>query len=131
MRVFKRLSMNREVLKAFYIANIRFVLTYASPVWASLLSDNNLRKLIQIEKKMRIIYLSYQETLCKIQLPPLDLVMDQASRKYIMAIYPLQKDIKLNTQPKIKVPSLTSMLKCRTTKLQRTFFYAFRGTITL
>ena len=123
--------MNRDGLKAFYIANIRFVLTYASPVWASLLSDNNLRKLIQLEKKMRIIYLSYQETLCKIQLPPLDLVMDQASRKCIMAIYPLQKDIKLNTQPKIKVPSLTSMLKCRTTKLQRTFFYAIRGTITL
>ena len=86
--------MNREGFKAFYIANIRFVLTYASPVWASLLSDNNLRKLIQIEKKMRIIYLSYQETLCKMQLPPLDLVMDQASRKYIMAIYPLHKNIK-------------------------------------
>ena len=117
MRVLKRLGRNSEGLKTYYIANIRSVLTYASPVWASLISDNNMTKLIQIEKSaMKIIDadFSYQETLCKIQLPPLDMVMDQASRKYIMAIYgnknhPLHKNIELNTQRKTRVSSLTSM----------------------
>ena len=64
------------------------------------------------------------------------MVMDQASKNYIMAIYgnknhPLNKDIKLNTQRRTRVLSLASMPKCRTTKLQRTFFYAYNGTITL
>ena len=31
--------------------------------------------------------LSYRQTLYKIQLPPLNMVMDQASKNYIMAIY--------------------------------------------
>ena len=50
--------------------------------------------LIQIEKgptKIIDADLSYQETLCKIQLPLIDKVMDQATKNYIMAIYSKQK----------------------------------------
>ena len=139
MRVLSRLGMNSEGLEIYYISNIRSVLTYTSPAWSNLISDNNMTKLIQIEKSSKKIItadLSYQETLCKIQLPHLDLVIVQASTKYIMGIYknknhPQHKNIKLNAQRKTRVLSLTCMPKCRTNKLQRTFFYAYSGTITL
>ena len=117
------------------IANIRSVLTYAFPSRASLISVINMMKLIQIEKSsIKIIELIYlTDRLCKIQLPPLEMVMDQASKNYIMAIYgnknhPPKKNTNLNAKRSTRVSSLTSMPMCRTTKLQRTLFYAYRGT---
>ena len=64
------------------------------------------------------------------------MVMDQASKNYIMAIYgnrnhPLKENTKLNAKQRTKASSLTSMPKCRTTQRQRTLFYAYSGTITL
>ena len=55
MRVLKRLGMNSEGFKTYNTANIRSVLTYASPAWASLISDNNMTQLIQIEKSAKKI----------------------------------------------------------------------------
>ena len=50
MRVLKRLGMNSKGLKTYYVSNIRSVLTYASQAWASIISDQNMIKLTQIEK---------------------------------------------------------------------------------
>ena len=46
--------MNRKGLKIYYIANIRPVLTYASPAWTSLISDHNMQRIIQIEKSYQV-----------------------------------------------------------------------------
>ena len=50
MRVLKCLGMNSTGLKTYYVSNIRSVLTYASQAWASIISDQNMIKLTQIEK---------------------------------------------------------------------------------
>ena len=61
MRQLKRLGMNDQGLKLFYCANIRSVLSYASPVFYTQLSDTNKAKLEKV-----------QDTATKIILPDLD-----------------------------------------------------------
>ena len=41
MRELKGLGLNAEGLKLYYTANIRSVLTYACPVWGSLITDKD------------------------------------------------------------------------------------------
>ena len=50
MRVLKCLGMNSTGLKTYYVSNIGSVLTYASQAWASIISNQKMIKLTQIEK---------------------------------------------------------------------------------
>ena len=137
MRVLKRLGMNRKGLKTYYIANIRPVLTYASPAWTSLISDHNMQKIIQIEKSvMKIINsdASYHEALCEVNLSPLDVYITETGERYIRFIYdnedhPLNPNIVRNNQRQTRVSSLTYMPRCRTSKLQNSFFHTYSDTI--
>ena len=50
MRQLKRLGMNKHGLKVFYCAHIRSVLSYASPVFYTQLSDSVKAKLERVQK---------------------------------------------------------------------------------
>ena len=50
MRVLNCLGMNSTGLETYYVSNIGSVLTYASQAWASIISDQKMIKLTQIEK---------------------------------------------------------------------------------
>ena len=49
MRQLKSLDLNNAGLVTFHITNVRSVLTYASPVWFSLLSDFSKNELEKVQ----------------------------------------------------------------------------------
>ena len=51
MRELKRLGLNAEGLKLYYTANIRSVLTYACPVWGSLITDKDQEIFKRVERQ--------------------------------------------------------------------------------
>ena len=51
MRELKGLGLNAEGLKLYYTANIRSVLTYACPVWGSLITDKDQEIFKRVERQ--------------------------------------------------------------------------------
>ena len=137
MRVLKRLGMNSKGLKTYYVSNIRSVLTYASQAWASIISDQNMIRLTQIEKTaMKVINsdIPYNEVLAECELPPLNVYINETARTLIQVIHdnkchPLNSCISLKKGRRTRVSSVTDMPVCRTTKLQNTFFYAYSSAV--
>ena len=75
MRELKRLGLNSQGLTLYYTANIRSVLTYACPVWGSLITDKDKETIRRIEgKAMRIVNsdISYEQALFRDQVPAVD-----------------------------------------------------------
>ena len=87
MRALKRLGLNRKGLITYYTANIRSALTYACPVWSSLISDNLMDKVVQVERKaLKVIYpdLSYDAAICECGMTPIKLSMQDQCSKLIL-----------------------------------------------
>ena len=133
MRALKRLGLNRKGLITYYTANIRSALTYACPVWSSLISDNLMDKVVQVERKaLKVIYpdLSYDAAICECGMPPIELFMQDQCSKLILRIrkqdtHPLNKLSIRKESRSTRVSSDVHMPVCRTTKLQNIFFYNF------
>ena len=74
MRELKGLGLNAEGLKLYYTANIRSVLTYACPVWGSLITDKDQEIFKQVERRALKIMnsdIEYSENIQIYDLPPL------------------------------------------------------------
>ena len=133
LRELKQLGLNSQGLTLYYTANIRSVLTYACPVWGSLITDKDKETIRRIESKaMRIINsdISYEQALCQYQVPAVDKFIADLSRKTMLKIYsntyhPLSSAIKRKTTKQTRVSKLIQMPKCRTEKLKRSFFYHY------
>ena len=133
MRELKRLGLNSQGLTLYYTANIRSVLTYACPVWGSLITDKDKETIRRIEgKAMRIINsdISYEQALCQYQVPAVDQFITDLSRKTMLKIYsntnhPLSCVIKRKTTRQTRVSKMIQMPKCRTEKLKRSFFHHY------
>ena len=133
MRELKRLGLNSQGLTLYYTANIRSVLTYACPVWGSLITDKDKETIRRIEgKAMRIINsdISYEQALCQYQVPAVDWFITDLSRKTMLKIYsntnhPLSCVIKRKTTRQTRVSKMIQMPKCRTEKLKRSFFHHY------
>ena len=73
MRLLKRMGMDSEGLKTFYVANIKSVITYACPAWYNLLSDNDKTRLERIQRSATRIMLpfsdDYEQRLDNLDLP--------------------------------------------------------------
>ena len=133
MRTLKRLGLSKNGLVTYYTANIRSALTYACPVWASLISDQNMGKIRQVERKaLKIIYadLTYGEAISECAIPTIELFIKTLCHNLITNIHcqeshPLHQLIITNKSRKTRISKPTSMPVCRTTKLQNSFFYKY------
>ena len=89
LRQLKVLGMNESGLKNFYLANIRSILTYASPAWFSLLSDGDKSSLERIQRSAtRTIFPdhSYEERLLLLHFPTLSNFIFDLSKKHFIKI---------------------------------------------
>ena len=106
-------------------------------MWASIISDQNMIRLTQIEKTaMKVINsdIPYNEVLAECELPPLNVYINETARTLIQVIHdnkchPLNSCISLKKGRRTRVSSVTDMPVCRTTKLQNTFFYAYSSAV--
>jgi hypothetical protein len=133
MRELKRVGLSTSGLLLYYTANIRSVITYASPVWGSLISSKAMQRVTQIERQaLKIIHadLSYKQALSILCIPPIELYIDENARNTMAKIYsnpghPLKTNIKENTGRRTRVSLSTNMPVCRTSKLKNSFFYKY------
>ena len=129
MRELKGLGLNAEGLKLYYTANIRSVLTYACPVWGSLITDKHQEIFKRVERQALKIMnsdIEYSEAIQIYDLPPVKPFTEQLSRSVMNKIYadtthPLNNLIKRKTTRH----ALTQMPICRPEKLQNSFFFRF------
>ena len=87
MRLLKSLDLNNAGVVPFYFTNARSVLTYASPVWFSPLSDFSKNKLVKVQRSAARIVLphrSYEESLKILQLLPLYAFIACLSKTYFI-----------------------------------------------
>ena len=66
MRELKRLGLNSSGLLLYYTANIRSLVTYACPVWGTIISDHHQHRITQIERRALKIMnpdISYNEAI--------------------------------------------------------------------
>ena len=106
MRLLKRMGIDSEGLKTFYVANIKSVITYACPAWYNLLSDNDKTRLERIQRSATRIMLpfsdDYEQRLDNLALPTISAFLhtscsDHFTKKANDDNHPLNSRIKINT----------------------------------
>ena len=124
--------MNPIGLKLFYNTNIRFILTYAAPVWHSFLSKYNIIKPERIQKiAAKIICatgdvnLNYEQRLKATDIPSINDFLTEVCHKNFYRIfkndkYPLFSRLTFNHRVSSRRQFRQS--RCRTTKCQKAFF---------
>jgi hypothetical protein len=134
LRQLKVLGMNREGLKRYYCANIRSLITYASPAWFLMLSDQDRDRLERIQRsasRMILPDLSYSERLQVLALPTVYDFIFELSKCHFLRIaddptHPLYNRIPRNFS---RVSSRNNTIfrpkKCRTQKRAKSFFPFF------
>ena len=134
MRLLKRMGMDSEGLKTFYVANIKSVVAYACPAWYNLLSDTDKTRLERIQRSATRIILpfsdDYQQRLDNLTLPTISTFLHTSCSEHFTKIandnhHPLNSRINVNTNRtsarRAKIDKYRPS-KCRTTKRQNTFF---------
>jgi hypothetical protein len=133
MRELKRLGLNSSGLLLYYTANIRSLLTYACPVWGTIISDHHQQRITQIERRaLKIVNpdISYNEAIGNHNLQPVVSFIDDITRRLMSKIdnnpgHPLRELITYKTGRRTRVSLSTNMPVCRTAKLMRSFFYKY------
>ena len=134
MRLLKRMGMDSDGLRTFYIANIKSIISYACPAWYNLLSDTDKTRLERIQRSATRIVLpfsdNYEQRLDHLALPPITTFLHTTCSEHFTRIadndhHPLNSRIKINTNRtsarRAKIDKYRPA-KCRTTKRQNTFF---------
>ena len=125
--------LNSSGLLLYYTANIRSLLTYACPVWGTIISDHHQQRITQIERRaLKIVNpdISYNEAIGNHNLQPVVSFIDDISRRLMSKIdnnpgHPLRELITYKTGRQTRVSLSTNMPVCRTAKLMRSFFYKY------
>lgn len=136
MRQLRKLGMNNDGLKRFYCANIRSVITYASPVFYQFLSvhaKSRLEKIQRTATKMILPDIPYQQRLRALNLLTIEHFIFQISSNVFKRIvlnpnHPLHSRIIFNSCKKSSRKAATSRFrpkKCRTQKYSKSFFPFF------
>ena len=131
LRQLKVLGMNENGLKNFYLANIRSILTYASPAWFSLLSDGDKSSLERIQRSAtRTIFPdhSYEDRLTLLNIPTLsDFIFDLSKRHFNKIAsdpeHPLFSRVIRNTgRTSSRLNTIFRPKICKTQKRAKSFF---------
>ena len=132
LKQLKCMNMDTNGLKTFYIANVRSILSYASPVWFHFLANADKLLLEKIQRYATRIILPhitlYHERLSLLSMPLIEEFLMSLCSKHFIKIssdntHPLFNKIMFNNQRKSTrnarkfYPS-----KCRTAKRQKSFF---------
>ena len=131
LRQLKVIGMNSEGLKQFYVANIRSILSYASPAWFCMLSQTDKDRLERIQRSAtRTIFPNneYQDRLSLLHLPTLcDFIFSLGERHFSRIVndpdHPLFSRLIFNTG---RISSRNNTIfrpaVCRTQKRAKSFF---------
>ena len=131
----KILGVNTEGLKKFFTANIRSIITYASPSWFFLLSEgdkNKLKKIQRTASRFILPELSYDDRLAILELPSVcDFIITLGERHFNKIAsdpqHPLFSRVHFNTCSRISSRRNTIFrpVVCRTQKRAKSFFPFF------
>lgn len=134
MKQLRSMGMSPKGLETFYVANIKSIISYASPVWLNFISVEDMEKLESIQCTATKFILpnteSYEARLDILAIPKIEEFLMSLCTSYFLKIandtsHPLFTHIVFNNQ---RISSRRAAVdkyrppKCRTAKRQRAFF---------